>query len=131
MNSNYLQSCSADSIQKAQMRVPFTKSPNGSFPGDQDGNSEEIKTSTDKCRRFCIGNDTSAYQELREFRLPSVQSVKRNVKTSMKKLRCQARARFGSSGTITYDDFTADLYGCDCDDELPLLTGSGGDESTN
>ena len=52
------------------------------------------------------------------------------LKCQLKKLRCQGRFRSGSSGIVTYDDYTADLYGCDVDDELPLLVGSDADEST-
>jgi hypothetical protein len=116
------------------MRVSFIKSPDGSFPDEPDTkltSDDEVKTSTGNSRRFCIGKESFAYQELRELRLPSVQTVKRNVKTSVQKLRCQGRFRSGSTGIITFDDYTADLYGCDNDDELPLLVGSNADESTN
>lgn len=131
MHTSTLQSHLTESLRIAEMKVSFVKSPHGSFPIESDGdpaidNLQKIS----KGRRFCIGKDSSAYQELRELRLPSVHVMKRNAKMSIKKLRCQGRNRFGSSGIVTYDDFTADLYGCDVDDELPLLVCNDAEEST-
>ena len=113
-----------------EMKVSFIKTNNGSFKtdGDLDNDSQNQKSS--KSRRLCKSKESSAYQELRELRLPSIHAIKRNAKISMKKLRCQGIFRAGSSGIVTYDDYTADLYGCDVDDELPLLVGSDADEST-
>ena len=68
-----IESRSSNSIRMAEMRVSFIKSPNGSFPIESDSdldNDNQQKTS--KSRRFCIGKESSAYQELRELRLPSV-----------------------------------------------------------
>lgn len=131
MHSSML-SHSSNSLRMAEMRVPSIKSSNGSFPSELDdgklNTDDEHKSS--KSRLFCIGKESSAYQELRDLRLPSVHTMKRNVRVSLKKLRCQSKFRSGASGIVTYDDYTADLYGYDVDDELPLLVGSDADEST-
>jgi hypothetical protein len=131
MHNSSLQSGSSNTMRMVEMRVSFMKSPSGSFPMESDSdldNDNQQKTS--KSHRFCIGKESSTYQELRELRLPSVHAIKRSAKMSMKKLRCQNRFRSGTNGIVTYDDYTADLYGCDVDDELPLLVGSDVDEST-
>ena len=131
MHTSSLTCRSSDLIRMVDMKVSFIKSPDGSFPLESDGElNYDSQQNTSKSRRFCIGKESSAYQELRELRLPSVYAMKRNAKMSMKKLRCQGRFRSGSNGIVTYDDYTADLYGYDVDDESPLLVGSDADEST-
>ena len=119
------------SLQTAAMKDSVIKTQNGSFPVESDGDLDvDSQEKSFKSRRFCVGRESSAYQELREIRLPSVHTLKRNAKISMKKLRCQSKFRSGLRGIVTYDDYTADLYGCDVDDELPLLEGSDADELT-
>jgi hypothetical protein len=115
-----------------EMKSSFMKSQeDGSFPMESDCDLEnDSQEKSFKGRRFCTSKESSAYQELREIRLPSVHAIKRNAKISMKKLRCQGRFKSGLRGIVTYDDYAADLYGCDIDDELPLLVGSDADEST-
>jgi hypothetical protein len=116
----------ADNIRMAEVKGSFTTIPDGSFPVESDYQSintakMDDRSGSNNSRRFCINKDCAAYQELRELRLPSVHKLRRSAKNSINKLRCRGMQRSVSGGVTTYDDFTADLYGCDVDDELPLL----------
>jgi hypothetical protein len=98
----------------------FPALPVGSFPAESDAQSVKKSKldSSNNSQRTSSGNDSSEY---REFRLPSVVKLRRNAKMSLTRLRCRGFVRHASGAHTTYDDFTADLYGCDVDDELPLL----------
>jgi hypothetical protein len=97
----------------------FPSMPTGSFPIGSEI-TEEKRSRDEECQgRQIVSPDTSP--EFRENRFPSIASLKRNAKISLARWRCRHSSKKSSCGVITFDDFTADLYGFDVDDELPLL----------
>ena len=92
----------------------FPSLPVGSFPTESDLQGMKLLSGENTSRRRGTCNDS----ETREFRLPSVSKLKRNARISFARMRNRG---FGRPSVTTFDDFTADLYGCEADDELPLL----------
>jgi hypothetical protein len=97
----------------------FLSLPTGSFP---------VELGTRAIQRLrvedCIGRQIispSDCTEYREHRLSSGANLRRNIKISLARWRCRNSLKKSSRGVTTFDDFTADLYGYDVDDELPLL----------
>jgi hypothetical protein len=116
----------SETICMSEVKGSLAAIPDGSFPVESDCQSMSSFNLDDprgrnNSRRFCIIRESTAYQELRDLRLPSVDKLKRRAKNSINKLRCRGMLRSFPGGVTTFDDFTADLYGCDVDDELPLL----------
>ena len=97
----------------------FPSFPIDSFPAESSTPAgSNFKFQESRGRLFMSSSDASDY---REHRLPSIASLKRNVKVSLARWRCRHFVKKTSRGVTTFDDFTADLYGNDVDDELPLL----------
>jgi hypothetical protein len=113
------------SLSPEEMKGSLHKFPEDSSPMESDNQSRvAIQRNSTIIDRFVIGKESSVYQELREIRLPSAHAIKRNVKKSINKLRCRGLFKADIHGITTYDDYTANLYGCCVDDELPLLDDS-------
>jgi hypothetical protein len=97
----------------------FPSLPIGSFPIGSESKEDRI-SSVEDCQGGQIVSSGSS-SEYREFRIPTLASVKRNAKISLARWRCRNSLKKASRGVTTFDDFTTDLYGFDVDDELPLL----------
>lgn len=85
----------------------FPVLPEGSFPveTDEPANKESIRNQD---RRFSVHPKS-----------PKESSLRKSSKVSFSRLLCQIQRP--SKVATTFDDWTFDLYGCDADDELPLL----------
>lgn len=97
----------------------FPSLPIGSFPIGFESKDDK-RSNVEDCvgRQFDSPSDSS---DNHEHRIPSIASLKRNAKISLARWRCRNSSKKASRGVTTFDDFTADLYGYDVDDELPLL----------
>lgn len=98
----------------------FPAFPVGSFPVESDTRSvKDSRVDGSRGHLIICHDDSSKY---RDHRPPSMSSFRRSAKISFSRWRCRSSLKKSSSGVTTFDDFTADLYGCwNVNDELPLL----------